>query len=87
VEQIPISTDLTSILPGRFNPVQLVDDNGNVIGTFVPKRTESDVRGDEPWPTGEELEAMANEPGQRWYTTAEVLAHLHSLENATITSF
>ncbi len=78
MEKIPLSTDLKTILPSRFNAVQLVDDKGNVVGTFVPRLTEQDVRGDEPWPTGAELEAMSKAPGRR-YTAAEVLAHLRSL--------
>jgi hypothetical protein len=79
MEKIPFSADLEPILSNRFSAVQLVDSKGKVIGTFVPRRTEEDVRGDEPWPTGEELEAMANEPNQKWYTTEEVLARLRSI--------
>jgi hypothetical protein len=78
MEKLPLPTELESVLASRFNPVQLVDGKGKVIGTFVPKRTEDDVRGDEPWPTGAELEAMSRMPGRR-YTAAEVIAHLRSL--------
>ena len=78
MEKIPISTDLKSILPSRFAPVSLVDDHGQILGTYVPKLTEDDVKPAEGWPTGAEIEAMASAPGTR-HSTAEVIAHLRSL--------
>ncbi len=78
MDKIPISTDLKSILPSRFAPVSLVDEKGNILGTYVPKLTEDDVRPEEGWPTGAEIEAMAKAPGPR-HTTAGVLARLRSL--------
>ena len=77
MEKIPISTDLKSILPSRFAPVSLLDDKGNILGTYVPRLTEDDLMPEGGWPTGAEIEAMAKAPGPR-HTTAEVLARLRS---------
>ncbi len=78
MEKIPISTDLKSILPSRFAPVSIVDDKGNILGTYVPRLTEDDLKPEEGWPTGAEIEAMAKN-ATRWYTTDEVLERLRSL--------
>ncbi len=78
MEKIPISTDLKAILPTRLAPVALVDDQGNILGHYVPKLTLDDVEPEDGWPTPEEVEAAANYIGPT-YTTAEVIAYLRSL--------
>ena len=75
--RISIPTELKALLTGQTAAVELVDDAGNFLGHYLPPGTVAST-GDE-WPTGAEIEAMANAPDQKWYTTAEVLAHLRSL--------
>lgn len=78
MEKIPISTDLKAILPTRLVPVAIVDDQGNILGHYVPKLTLDDVEPEDGWPTAEEVEAATNYKGPT-YTTAEVIAHLQNL--------
>jgi hypothetical protein len=53
------------------------DDNEDAINDDEPQP--SDEQGDEaPFPTGEKIEEQAK-LAKRWYTTAEVIAHLRSL--------
>jgi hypothetical protein len=78
MEKIPISVNLSAILPTRYSPVALVDDQGNIIGHYVPKLTLDDMEPEDGWPTAEEAEAAANYKGPT-YTTAEVIAYLRSL--------
>lgn len=78
MEKIPISMDLQSILPSRFSPVAIVDREGHIIGTYVPRLTEEDMEPEGGWPTPEQLDALINSPGRR-HKMAEVIAHLRSL--------
>jgi hypothetical protein len=75
--RIPIPAELKALLATQTTLVELVDDAGNFLGHYLPPGASAPA-GD-GWPTGEEIEAMAKAPGQKWYTTAEVLAHLRSL--------
>ena len=51
-------------------PVEVCDEQGKVVGTFRPRV--------EPQVSNEEL--RRREQSDKWYTTAEVLAHLKRLE-------
>ncbi len=46
MEQVPLSDNLGAIFQSRLVPVQVVDGKGKVIGTFVPRLTEDDVKPD-----------------------------------------
>lgn len=76
VPRIPIPADLKALLLNQTTPVELVDDDGNVVGYYTPPS--SAPQPGEEWPTGEEIAAKAKS-AKRWYTTAEVIAHLRSL--------
>lgn len=78
MDKIPISKDLKRILPNRYSPVSIVDDEGNILGTYVPRLTMDDMEPDGGWPSQAEIEALAKAHGPR-YTTAQVIAHLRSL--------
>jgi hypothetical protein len=78
MDQIPISKDLKAILPTKLNPVAIVDDDGNVLGHYVPQVPATYMEPEGGWPTDEEVEEKAKNPGVT-YTTAEVIAHLRSL--------
>lgn len=78
MEQVPISTDLKAILPTKLNPVVIVDDDGNVLGHYVPQVPAAYLEPEGGWPTDAEIEAQAKNPGVT-YSTAEVIAHLRSL--------
>jgi Tat protein secretion system quality control protein TatD with DNase activity len=54
-----------------------VDEAGNFLGHYVPPGAVL-AETDDGWPTGEEIAAKAKN-AKRWYTTAEVIAHLRSL--------
>ncbi len=70
------------VLPDNFvaelkqlgSATPLCDAAGNVIGTFIP----SEYEADEPDLSREELERIKN--SSEWYSTAEVLRRLESLE-------
>ncbi len=74
--KIPIPNDLKALLTAQADPVALVDDEGNFVGHYLPPGVA--LAGEEPLPTGEEIAAQAKN-AKRWYTTAEVIAHLRSL--------
>ena len=74
MKKVPLTSDLSLVR----TPVALVDASGKVVGHYFPKPTLDEFEPVGGWPTDEELEAAANQPGPR-YTTAEVIAHLRSL--------
>lgn len=80
MDKLPITCDLSRILPTRFAPVSITDAAGKIIGTYVPKLTADDVEPEGGWPTDAELAAdyEAAKNGPR-YTTQEVIAYLRSL--------
>ena len=78
MEKIPLSVNLQEILPTRFAPVAIVDDQGHILGHYIPRLTADDLEPEGGWPSDEELEALAKNPGKT-YTTDEVIAHLRSL--------
>jgi hypothetical protein len=77
--RIKIDEHLPKVLRHVATPVALIDDQGNVIGHFVPKYTVDDFETFGPEPTPEELDRIASAPGKR-YSTEEVVAHLRGLK-------
>lgn len=68
--QIVLTDEQASILAKALKPLRVVDARGNCLGTFTPLWTEEDI-------AEAKRRLAANE---KWYTAAEVLAYLHSLE-------
>mgnify|MGYP000349334252 CR=1 FL=1 len=60
--------------------VELIGDDGKVVARIRVDPRDEDGGSREPQVSTEELLRRAKAPG-RWYTTAEVLEHLKSLEN------
>ena len=76
----PIIVDaaLSSKLDQQFQPVELCDPSGRVLGQFIPKVDLSQYEPLEPQVSEEELDRREQETES--YTTEEVLAYLKSLE-------
>jgi hypothetical protein len=73
--RIVLTDALRNLLPDLSRPIELCDQNGQVVGRFVPEV--SVFVGEEPPPlSAEEIKRRLSEPR---YTTAEVLAFLESL--------
>ena len=76
--RIVVNDTLRGLLHDLSRPLEFCDENGQVLGRFVPEN-ETAVRPYEPPPlTKEEIQRrLTAEPT---YSTAEVLAYLESLE-------
>ena len=72
---------LRSKLGDLTQPFQLCDEQGRVIGEFVPAVSPSEYERREPRFNPEELRKMIHSRGKR-YTTAEVLKHLETLSGS-----
>lgn len=76
--KIVIDAVLREKLQTVTQPVELCDESGQVLGRYIPAL---DLSQYEPWePQISEEELQRREKSEKWYTTAEVLAHLKSLE-------
>lgn len=74
--RIVVNETLRGLLPDLSRPVEFCDENGRVLGRFLPDTPV--FIGREPPPlTEEELRRIELEPS---YSTAEVLAYLESLQ-------
>lgn len=60
-------------------PIELCDEQGNLLARVLPNPSLADYGPLEPQISEDELRRRASSTGP-WYTTAEVLAHLKSLE-------
>lgn len=60
-------------------PLELCDESGRILARLVPQAEVSQFEQREPSISEEEL--RRREQSKKWYTTAEVLAHLKGLEN------
>lgn len=78
MSQITVDAVLSSKLCEHFQPVELCDPSGRVLGQFVPKVDMSEWEAITPDISEEELDRR--EKSTEWYTTEEVLAYLKSLE-------
>ena len=75
--RIVVNETLRGLLPDLSRPVEFCDENGQVLGMFLPETAV--FIGKEPPPLSEE-EWRRREAEEPKYTTAEVLAYLESLE-------
>ncbi len=73
--RIVVDATLHEKVPTWHEIVELVDAEGNLLGSFVPGMT---AETGDPEPTEEELRRLEQVPGPN-YTTAQVLAHLERL--------
>jgi hypothetical protein len=79
MNQILLDASVSSKLANLGSPIELCDPSGRVLGRFVPLVNMSEW---EPVSAGaSEEELDRREQSTEWYSTAEVLAHLKSLEN------
>ena len=78
MSQIIVDAALSSKLGQQFQPVELCDPSGYVLGQFIPKVDLSRCEPLEPQVSEEELDRR--EQSTEWYTTEEVLAYLKNLE-------
>ena len=76
--QIILDASVSSKLNEVFHPVELCDPSGRVLGRFVPLIDPSEWEPLSPDVSEEELDRR--EQSTEWYSTAEVLARLKSLE-------
>ena len=78
--RIVLDADLRSKLLDLRQPLELCDSQGHVVAHLYPSVDLSDY---EPWepPMDEEELRRREEANEKRYTTAEVLAFLHQLDN------
>lgn len=74
--RIILDAKLRGTFMGFEKPLELCDEAGQVVGTFLPKVDYAAVERARPPLTDEELDRRNQSPG---YTTAEVLARLEML--------
>ncbi len=75
MSRITVSRELKEQLQRVKSLAELCDENGEVIGCFVPERERSCL---EPQVSEEELKRR--EKSTEWYTTEQVIRHLESLK-------
>jgi hypothetical protein len=73
---IALPSSVAELLKGVAVPVQLVDENGSVLGSFSPARKNDELTPDEL----AEVKRRMNAAGPR-YTTRQVLEYLDSIES------
>ncbi|MBY0521927.1 MAG: hypothetical protein K2R98_00925 [Gemmataceae bacterium] len=78
MSKITLDAVLRSKLPDLSQPLELCDEAGKVVARITPVLDPAEWDLTEPPYTEEELQQ--SERSDKWYTTAEVLAHLKSLE-------
>ncbi|HJT32526.1 MAG TPA: hypothetical protein VJ783_10820 [Pirellulales bacterium] len=76
--RIVVDDTLRGLLHDFSRPLEFCDEQGHVLGRFVPEN-DTAVAPYEPPPLSEE-EMKRREAEEPTYTTAEVLAYLESLE-------
>lgn len=74
--RIVLDANLRATFMGFAKPLELCDEAGHVVGTFLPKIDYAAVERARPPLTDEELDRRNQSPA---YTTAEVLARLETL--------
>jgi len=77
--RITLDVALSGKLHGIYQPVELCDPSGRVLGQFIPEVDPSEWEVVGPEPSEEELDRLEKSNEKR-YTTEEVLAYLKSLE-------
>ncbi len=78
MSQVMVDAALSSKLGKQFQPVELCDPSGRVLGQFIPKVNLSEYGPFEPQVSEQELDRRVQETES--YTTAEVLAYLEKLK-------
>jgi hypothetical protein len=76
--RVIVNADTRAKLNDLKQPVQLCDENGNVLGLFTPSQDQNGGGRREPQISEEEIQRR-EQSDERRYTTAEVLAHLENL--------
>lgn len=74
--RIILDADMRSKLLGVMQPLELCDEEGQILGRLIPAIDTSKIKGVEPQISEEELQRRESEPE---FTTAEVLAYLEKL--------
>jgi hypothetical protein len=78
--RVIVTETLRSLLPDLTQPLELCDTSGRVLARVLPVFDPDQY---EPWePSFSEEELRQQEQSAKWYTTAEVLAHLKRLEGS-----
>ena len=77
MNQIVVDASLTEKLSGLFEPVQLCDEHGRVLGDFCPAVDPSMYKGVDAPASAAELDRRERETGG--FTTEEVLRRLSKL--------
>jgi hypothetical protein len=77
MSQLTLDSAFAKQLHALGDIVELLDPAGNLLGRFVPADTAEYERMEPPM---DEAELARREKSTKWHTTAEVLAHLQSLE-------
>jgi hypothetical protein len=75
--QIVVDAALREKLRDLSQPLELLGENGELLGRFTPAPRLPDALAREPQLTEEEWKRLEEEPAL--YSTAEVLAHLEKL--------
>jgi hypothetical protein len=76
--RIIVDDALRNKLHNFAQPLELCDESGRILARLVPQFDLSQFEPREPSISEEELQRR--EQSNKWYTTAEVLAHLKELE-------
>lgn len=75
--RVVVDETMRRLLPDLSRPVEFCDENGHVLGRFLPETAVVSGRQEPPPLSAEELQRRKAEPA---YTTAKVLAYLESLQ-------
>lgn len=75
--RVVVDKALREYLPDLSQPVEFCDENGQLLGRFLPHAPSVTGKWEPPPLSEEEIRRILSEPT---YTTAEVLAYLDSLE-------
>jgi hypothetical protein len=78
MSRLTIPASLSGQLSSLSQSVELCDETGRVLGMFLPSPDPSEYERVEPDFSEEELQRQ--ERSEKWYTTAQVIKHLESLQ-------
>lgn len=76
--RVIVDSELRAKLHNLSTPLQLCDENGNVLATVTPASNPDEWVKVEPEISEEEMEKRRN--SKKWYTTKEVLEYLENLD-------
>lgn len=78
MRRVQINDKLPIILRSALQELEIVDEEGNVVGHYKPKYDIEFLKAQGAWPSDEELSQYENYTGPT-YTTEQVLAKLRAL--------